>query len=78
MQSDGSRCGNCNNEIYQGQTFCDKCGYRLNQHDQSIAAGKLRKGKINRSSRFNLLNSLRKFVSCCGTNNEPVIAGTKL
>lgn len=42
MNFDGSRCGDCNKEIYQRQRFCDKCGNRL---DHSINEGKSPKGK---------------------------------
>lgn len=70
MNFDGSRCGDCNKEIYQRQRFCDKCGNRL---DHSINEGKSPKGK-KRSSRYNVLT----FFGCCGVNNDPVIAGKSL
>lgn len=75
MNSDGRRCDNCNNAIYAGQRYCDKCGYRLNR---SIVEGKLLKRKIKRRSRYGACNSISKFLGCCGANNEPISSGKKI
>lgn len=65
--SDGSRCQNCNTNIYQGQRFCDNCGHRINHR---LAIGTLCTGKTDGIPCCNVLNSRIKFCSSCGTENN--------